>query len=141
MPATLRRTVAILIGAVHLVQVTGCAGWSAMHDTPGTVVARYPDKRLRVTRPDSTHVELRSASVAGDSLFGYRKATKADVPDSVVALGTERGVPVAVPFADIARLEVRKVQVLETTVLIVLVLGVVGFVVGEAIAMSNMELF
>jgi hypothetical protein len=139
MPATLRRAVAVLIGAVHLTQVTGCAGWSVMHDTPGTVVAKYPDKRLRVTRPDSTHVELQRARVAGDSLLGYRKAGKQET--SIVVVGTERGVPVAVPFADIARLEVRKVQALETTVLIVLVLGVVGFVVGEAIAMSNMTLF
>lgn len=141
MAATLRRTLAILIGAIHLVQVTGCAGWSATHDTPGAVIAKYPDKRLRVMRPDSTYVELRGASVASDSLFGYRKATKADAPVSVVAVGTERGVAVAVPFADIARLEVRKVQALETTVLIVLVLGVVGFAIGQAIAISNMTLF
>ena len=141
MPATLRRTLALLLGAVHLVQITGCAGWSAMHDAPGAVTARYPDKRLRVTRTDSTRVELRRASVAGDSLLGYRKVTKADPPASIVAVGTDSGVAVAVPFVDIARLEVRKVQAVETVVLIIIVLGVVGLVVGEAIAVANMELF
>ena len=67
MPATLRRTLALLLGAVHLVQITGCAGWSAMNEAPGAVIAKYPGKRLRVTRPDSTRVELRGASVASDS--------------------------------------------------------------------------
>ena len=140
MPATLRRTLALLLGAVHLVQITGCAGWSTMNEAPGAVIAKYPGKRLRVTRPDSTRVELRGASVASDSLFGYRKAAKSDPPASIMAVGTDSGVPVAVPFVDIARLEVRKVQAVETVVLIIFVLGVVGLVVGEAIAVANMEL-
>lgn len=141
MPATVRRNLALLLGALQAVQLSGCAGWSAAHDAPGTVVAKYPDKRLRVMRTDSTSIELRGASTSSDTLLGFRKAMTADAPASVVALGDDRVVAVAVPFADIARLEVRKVQVLETVVLSVLVLAAVGFVIGEAIAMSNMTLF
>jgi hypothetical protein len=78
-----------LVASGSLVLVQACTTWKATMAPLPEVVADHPD-RIRVTRRDSGRIEVKRPAVTADTLRG-----------------THDDRPVAIPVADILRVEAR----------------------------------
>lgn len=78
-----------------LLSGAGCRVWRTDRGSEGVVPVVEPRQELRVTRTDSSQVVLRNIVVSRDTLFG-------------MALADQKGI--AIPLADIATVERRKVN-------------------------------
>lgn len=71
--------------------LTACTRWQVQEISPQQVVTRMKPSRIRVTRTDSTRLEVVGPQVAGDSL-----------------IGTVPGKPFSMPLSDVSAVAVRK---------------------------------
>lgn len=78
----------------------GCTRWKQPDIAPDQVLAKRP-QLVRVTRPDSTVLQLRHPWIAGDSLYGRAGADTTGLP-----------------LTDVAKLEIRATNVVGTVILV-----------------------
>lgn len=103
--------------------VLACTRWQLAEISPERVVTETQPSRIRVTRLDSTRVELIRPHVSGDSLIG-----------SV----TPSGPPVSIPLSAVANVSVIKVKPAPTIALILAFSGaVVGVIMAVALAKNS----
>ena len=119
MTARSRRAAAVLLALV--LGAAGCGTWGR-RPVPQPSSAEPLPRTMRVTRTDHSSLVLYDATVAGDSLVGFAGS------------GSARA-RVAVPLADVERVDGRKVSVVRTagTTLALVAIGTV-VVVGLAVA-------
>jgi hypothetical protein len=146
-----RRSLALILALTYSVEISGCTRWTVPEGPPGVVAETYPEQRIRVTRPDSSRVELVRVTVANDSLFGYVPAQAPGAPtrDPYIHLDPltgdvprpapvdTLGVLVAMPLEEVAGIEVKQGNTGGTVGLIILGVGVTGLIVAAAAAASN----
>jgi hypothetical protein len=108
--ARLRRRAAI---PVLLLAIAGCSTWAAQPLATPSTLRLDPAKPVRVVRADGNTTTLSGARISGDTLYG--------VP--VTKAAGESVVTIAIPFAEVRKLEVEKT---DTTRIVLIVLGMVG---------------
>jgi hypothetical protein len=106
-----------------LSSVIACTRWQPAEISPERFVTETQPSRIRVTRLDSTRVELIRPHVSGDSLIG-----------SV----TPSGPPVSIPLSAVANVSVIKVEPAPTIALILAFSGaVVAVIMAVALAKNS----
>jgi hypothetical protein len=106
-----------------LSSVIACTRWQLAEISPERVVTETKPSRIRVTRLDSTRVELIRPHVSRDSLIG-----------SV----TPSGPPVSIPLSAVANVSVIKVKPAPTIALILAFSGaVVAVIMAVALAKNG----
>ena len=106
-----------------LSSVIACTRWQLAEISPERLVTETKPSRIRVTRLDSTRVELIRPHVSRDSLIGS---------------ATPSGPPVSVPLSAVANVSVIKVKPVETIALAVAISGAaVAAIVALALAKNG----
>ena len=114
-----RNHICLLIAwGLLLSSVIACTRWQPQEISPERVVSEREPSRIRVTRSDSTRVELIRPHVSGDSLIG-----------SV----TPSGPPVSIPLSAVAHVSVAKANPGAT---IALLLGIGAAAVAALVALA-----
>jgi hypothetical protein len=114
-PRPHRRIVSLLL----LILLPACYNWEVVATRP-VQQEDVPSGRVRVRRTDGTEIKLARTSVTADTLTGVLRSS-----------GRTRYTE-GIPLADIQWLETPEVAVVETVMLSVGVVLVVGFVIGCA---------
>jgi len=91
--------------------LVACARWELQEISPARVVSEMKPARIRVTRSDSTRVEIVRPQVVGDSL-----------------LSSAPGRRMGIPLSDVAGVSVRKAKP-GATLALVLGMGAAAFIV------------
>jgi hypothetical protein len=98
-----RSVIAWLLLCLYL---PACTSWHVGTPTPAEFVEREHPQNVRVTRTDSTTIELQSPTVRGDSLTGTVVTTNEGMPAGLVPAGRDSTVSlVSLALSDIARVE------------------------------------
>jgi len=84
-PSWRRGSARALLAAHALVLLGGCARWVPQPLVPQAVIEQNSPDRLRVTRIDSSRVELRQPRVEGDNLKGMAGYETRSIPLTEVA--------------------------------------------------------
>jgi hypothetical protein len=71
--------------------VAGCARWHVQGLTPQAVIEREKPGQVRVTRTDSSHLELRNPVMEGNSIRGHSRNGEATVPLSDISYLSLKG--------------------------------------------------
>lgn len=104
-----------------LSSVLACTRWQVEEISPERVVSEKKPSRIRVTRSDSTRVELVRPHVSGDSLIG-----------SV----TPSGPPVSIPLSAVAHVSVAKAKP-GATIALLLGIGAAALAVFVELALAQ----
>jgi len=81
-----RQSLALVLLATHAMSILGgCARWEPQPLVPQAVIDRQHPERLRVTRTDSSLIELQRPRIENDSLKGLSQQRPASVPLGEVA--------------------------------------------------------
>lgn len=80
-----------LAGSLLLLGMAGCARWQPQGLTPSAVIERNHPDRIRVTRRDSSHVDLRAPAIEGDSILGLTSQGEGAVALSDIAYLSLKG--------------------------------------------------
>lgn len=75
----------VVLAAYAVAALGGCARWEPQPLVPQAVIDREHPQRLRVTRTDSSQVELQKPRVENDTLKGMAHRGPTSVPLSMVA--------------------------------------------------------
>lgn len=104
------RTLAPYLG---ILLVAGCTAWHRVEVTPAEFLRDNQPDVVRVTRSDSSHINLRAPALHGDTIVG------------LTGQGTTRGIShtQAVPLADVTTLEVTRFSASKSAWFAVLVTG------------------
>ena len=108
------------IALALVLSLSGCSSWHSANVTPAQLLDDDPPDRVRVTKPDGTTLVLEHPQLLGDTLYG-----------AAARNAGSRGDTVAVPLADLRKVEVRQPNGLKT---IGLVLGLVTVATGIYLA-------
>lgn len=111
------RLVILLLVVLNL---SACTVWRVQDAPPGEVLSE-PRARVRVTKTSGEKVELKSASMVGDSLVSF---TSKDTPEMT-----------ALPIDDIRAVELKKVSWIRTVPLLV---GGVYLAAGILVAVNGL---
>lgn len=99
-----------------LAQVWACHGWRTEEVAPELVLAAREPERVRITEPGGATMVVLDPTVAGDTLHGRSEAG---------------GYALAIPLADVLRLETRQGNVITSRVVVgAMALGVAGIVIA-----------
>jgi hypothetical protein len=113
------------IGIVVLAASLGaCHSWRAEGVAPSAVITEKKPSSVRITKTDSSRVEMYNPAISGDSLVG-----------TTLGPGGQSHVPYAVPLSDVAY-----VSTGHTNYLPVVIIGAVLLVAG-AVAASSASTF
>lgn len=113
-----------------LLSLPACMQWVAREDPVPVLSAEKRPERVRLTLGDGRRIELQNPSVTGDSVRGVNPAGDTANP-------TTRWV--ALPLADVRRLEVRQANTTGTMLLMAPVIVGVTYLVGSAWGNSALE--
>jgi len=119
----IRRSVATILLVVFL---PACYSWKVVPISP-VVTEQHPPK-IRVTTTGGQRMELRTPSVVGDTLWGSRFQNARRENGTVMPKPEEQ---VAIPRADVLRVEIRKLSTGKT-----IGLSALGAVVLAAVALE-----
>lgn len=100
------RPVRALLLVLWTSTAAACTTWKHTTLSPVPATGFVPSQTVRVTRRDGAQLTLRDAQLRGDTLHGSLVNVRRDMP-----LGT-----VAVPMADVADVQARRISVLKVLV-------------------------
>ena len=98
--------------SVALVLITGCQGWRTVTPNPEVYVKEHTPDRIRVTRHDSSRLEIRAPQVRSDSLVGTTGGGLAR-GDTIRMVG--------VPLSEVSQVEARQGDAGKTLALVALI--------------------
>ena len=84
--------------------LTGCTSWESLPLLPSLGIGHIAEKRVRVTRSDSSHLILNSPRVTGDTLLGMADGARERLE--------------AIPLSGVQEIAVRKPDLLKTLALV-----------------------
>ncbi len=100
---TRRHVMSCLLFVLSVPMATACTTWKHTELAPTPATGYVPSQTVRVTKRDGSQLMIRDAQLRGDTLHG----SLANVP-SDMRLGV-----VAVPMADVADVQARKISVIK----------------------------
>jgi hypothetical protein len=120
------------LGALLLLSVSSlaCSSWYVQPTTPQELIATQHPPRVRITRPDRSHIVVKEPQIRGDTLYGLAEH------GIRIGGGVERR-SIGLPLRDVEEVAVRRIDGKKTALAGGGVVAVVALVITMATLQSE----